>query len=47
MKLSVSCGFMSGVDKIPLHEDYENALKGDMDLNKKIVKHGESKVLAY
>ena len=32
-KLLVSSGSTSGVDKIPMQEDYENALKDDMDLH--------------
>ena len=32
--LLVSSGSTSGVDKIPMQEEYENALKGNADLNK-------------
>ena len=39
--LLVSSRSMSGVDKIPALDKYENALKGGMDLNKKIMKLGE------
>ena len=35
------------MDKIPTLEEYENALKGNMDLNKKIVKLGKLIELAY
>ena len=35
------------MDKIPTQEKYENALKGDDDLDKKIVKLGELNELAY
>ena len=38
---------MSGIDKSPMQEEYENALKGDMDLDKKIIKLGELNELAY
>ena len=31
---------MPGVDKIPMQKEYENALEGDPDHNKKIVKLG-------
>ena len=34
-KLLVSSGSKSGVEKIPTQEYYENALEGDMDLEKK------------
>ena len=34
-KLLVSSGSMSGVHKIPWQKECENALKGDMDLDKK------------
>ena len=30
-------GCMVGVDKIPMHYEFEQALKGSIDLNKKIV----------
>ena len=29
---------MSGVEKIPMQEEYENVLEGDMHLDKKITK---------
>ena len=32
---------MSGMDKIPTQNEYENALEGDLDFNKKIIKLGE------
>ena len=35
------------MDKIPAQEEYENALEGNDDLNKKIVKLGELNELAY
>ena len=38
---------MSGVDKNVTKEEYENTLKGDMDLKKKIIKLGELSELAY
>ena len=28
---------MSGVDEVPTQDEYENALKGHTDLNKKII----------
>ena len=43
----ISSGSNSGVDKIPTVDEYENALKGDMDLDKKIVKLGDLNELAY
>ena len=36
-----------GVNKIPTHEEYEEALEGDNELDKKIVKLGELNELAY
>ena len=33
--------YWSVVDQIPLQKDYENALEGNMDLNKKIIKCSE------
>ena len=38
---------MLGVDKIPIQEEYENTLKGDTDLNEKIVKLDEFNELVY
>ena len=38
---------MPGVDKIPMQKEYENALEGDPDHNKKIVKLGQLNELAY
>ena len=38
---------MSGVDKIPIQEESENALEGGTDFNKKIIKLGELNKLAY
>ena len=46
-KLLVSTGSAPGMDKIPTQEEYENALEGDDDLNKKIIKLGELNELAY
>ena len=46
-KLLVSSGSLSGVDKIPFVDKYEKSLKGDTDLDKKIIKLGESNELAY
>ena len=37
----VSSGSMSGDDKITMQEEYENALEGDMELERKIIKLGE------
>ena len=37
---------MPGMDKIDTQDEYENALEGDMDLNKKIVKLCELNELA-
>ena len=33
----VSSASMVGVDKIPMQDEYENALEGDMNLNKKML----------
>ena len=44
--LLVSSGFTLGMDKISTWDEYENALKQDMDLDKKIVKLGELHELA-
>ena len=38
---------MSGVDKVLSQEEYENALKGNMSFNKKIMKLGELNKLTY
>ena len=38
---------MSGVDKIPMQDEYENVLKGDMDLKERNIKIGELNELAY
>ena len=46
-KLLVSIGTTPGVNKIPTQEEFENALEGNEDLNKKIVKLGELNELAY
>ena len=46
-KLLVSTGTTPGVDKIPTQEEYDEALEGDDDLDKKIVKLGELNELAY
>ena len=37
IKILLSSGFTSGVNKIPMQGEYENALEYDMDLNKKIM----------
>ena len=37
---------MSGFDEIPTQDEYENALKGDMEVNKKTMKLGELNELA-
>ena len=46
-KLLVSTGTTPGVDKIPTQEEYENALEGNNNLYKTIVKLGELNELAY
>ena len=46
-KLLVSTGTTHVVDKIPMQEEYQNALEGDEGLDKKIVKLGELNELAY
>ena len=46
-KLLVSTGMTPGVDKIPMHEEYEEALEGDDELDKKIVKLDELNERAY
>ena len=38
---------MSGIGKIPTHDEYKNAMEGDTDLKKKFVKLGELNDLAY
>ena len=38
---------MSGMDKISMQDEYEHALKGGMDLDKKIIKLGDLNELAY
>ena len=38
---------MSGMDKIPTQDEYKNALEGDTDLNKMIVKLGELNELHF
>ena len=43
----VCSGSTSGIDKIPTLDEYKNALKGDMDLPKKMEKIGELNELAY
>ena len=40
-KLLVSTVTTSGVDKIPMQEEYESALEGDDNLDKKIIRLGE------
>ena len=37
----------SGVDEIPTQNEEENALEGDTDLDKKIIKLGESNKFVY
>ena len=46
-KLLVSSMSISGMDKIPMQNEYDNALKGGMDLDTKIIKLGELNELAY
>ena len=43
----ISSGTMVGVYKISTQDEDKNALKGDMNLNKKVLKLGELKELAY
>ena len=38
---------MSDVNKICMQEEYENALQGGKNLNKKIIKLGKSNKIAY
>ena len=38
---------MPGVDKIPTQDEYEEALKGNEDLDKQIIKLGELNKLVY
>ena len=45
-KILVNSGSTSGVDKNPMHEEYEETLKGDTDLIKIIIKLGEINELA-
>ena len=37
MKLLVSSISMSGMDKILMEDEYENAVESDMDIDKKII----------
>ena len=46
-KLLVSSRSMLGMDKIPTQDKYENALIGNIDLDKKILKLSELNKLAY
>ena len=46
-KLLVSTRFMPGVDKISTQHEYDEALKVNDDLTKKIVKLGELNNLTY
>ena len=46
-KLLVSTGTTPGVDKIPTQEEYDEALEGNNNLDKRIVKLGELNELAY
>ena len=46
-KLLVSTSATPGVNKIPMQGEYENALEGDEDLDKRIVKLGELNKLVY
>ena len=45
-KLLVSTGTTSGVDKIPMQEEYASELEGDDDVNKKILILGQLNELA-
>ena len=47
MMLLVISGSTSGMDKIPTQDKNKNALEGDIDLNKKIIKFGELNELAH
>ena len=38
---------MSGVDKIPTQDKYENVINGNMDLDQKILKLGELNEIAH
>ena len=40
-KLLVSNRSMSGIDKIITQDEYQNAMEGETDLDKKVVKLGE------
>ena len=46
-KLLVSYWSTTGVDKIHTQDEYKNALDGDIDLDKKIIKLGELNELAH
>ena len=46
-KLWVGNGFTVGVDKIPMQSEFERALEGSTDLDKKVVKLGELNKLTY
>ena len=46
-KLLLSSRSTLGMDKIPTQNEYKNALEGDRDLNKKIIKIGYLNKLAY
>ena len=37
-KILVSNGSTSGIYRIPIRDEYQNALEGDMNLNEKIIK---------
>ena len=45
-KLLVSSGSMPGMDMISTQDKYEDAMEGDTDLNKNIVKLGDLNELA-
>ena len=46
-KLLVSSGSISGVNKIPMQQEDDNALEGDMDLNEKITELVELNKVAH
>ena len=46
-EILVTSGSMSGMDKISPQDEYENAHKGDADLNEKIIKLSDLNELAY
>ena len=41
LKLLESNGSNKGIDKIPIQDEYDDALKGEADLDRKVIKLGE------